>query len=497
METGEIWDCGFRNADLKDEEDDALRPHDLGPWWPRSCGRYNSPMDIRFSAAKLAAKLVGTASRALRAGGGTSLPGKVALHVDPHLLKKLAARLSEGVILITGTNGKTTTARMLAGVLRAQGHSVVHNREGANLRSGLATALLSSEGDVGLLEVDEATIPLVAGDLAPKAIVVTNIFRDQLDRYGELDRTAELIGSAITAAGPATTAVLNADDPRVAALATGASARVIHFGLDHTDAGHYGSQRDSRDCRVCGTALDYQLYFYAHLGHYSCPACGASRPTPAITAADISSESGEMLFQLSTEDSHTKIKLPVPGLYNVYNALAAAGAALALGIPATEAATALEKYRPAFGRMERVDVGGCQILMALVKNPTGFDQVIEAITANESTHSAVIAINDELADGTDVSWLWDVNIERLADLPLLVASGIRGADMAVRLKYAGADLNGIIVERELRRAIERAISGVETEGAVAVICTYTALFEARRALTRLADLKEFWRHEAI
>lgn len=451
-------------------------------------------MDIRFSAAKLAARLVGTASRALRAGGGTSLPGKVALHIDPYLLKKLAAELSEGVILITGTNGKTTTARMLAGMLRQQGYSVVHNREGANLRSGIATALLSDKGDVGLLEVDEATIPLVATDLAPKAIVVTNIFRDQLDRYGELDRTAELIGSAIEAAGPATTAVLNADDPRVAALATGSAARVSHYGLGHADAGHASSQKDSRDCRVCGTALDYQLYFYAHLGHYSCPACGASRPTPTVVAAEIASESGAMRFQLSVEGDHTEVKLPVPGLYNVYNALAAVGAARALGIPAAAAAHTLENYQPAFGRMERVDVGDCRVLLALVKNPTGFDQVIEAITADDSMRSAVIGINDELADGTDVSWLWDVNIERLAGLPLLVASGIRAADMAVRLKYAGAPPESIVMERQLESAIKRAMY---PGGAVAVICTYTALFEARRALARLTDLKEFWRHEVV
>lgn len=455
-------------------------------------------MDIRFVLAVTAAKLGGGLSRRLRFGGGTSFPGLLASRLDPQIVGKLAKRLSKSVI-ITGTNGKTTTANMLARILEASGQKPIHNTAGANLVSGLITAMImGTDGDrarnIGLFEIDEATIPTVAEELQPRVTAVTNIFRDQLDRYGELDRTAALIKKSLSCLGKGATAVLNADDPRVAALADGLKVRPLFFGLE--DSSHASpfidEAKDSNDCFICETALDYRLRYFAHLGNYECPGCGLIRPEPDIRAKNIGLALTNTRLEVETPSGSFLLTLRVSGLYNVYNALAATAAALTLGIDLKVIKQALEQFVPAFGRLEEVKVGDKIVRLMLIKNPTGFNQVIHTLNLDMKPKGLIIAINDNMADGTDVSWLWDVDIERLGEIEWVIAGGIRAEDMAVRLKYAGFDPAKITVENKLDKAIAEGLRRLPADEPLYILPTYTAMLEIREYLKNISDIKAFW-----
>jgi UDP-N-acetylmuramyl tripeptide synthase len=416
-------------------------------------------------------------------------------------------------VIVTGTNGKTTTARLLASVLEDSGYTLVHNRSGANLIYGLATAFLESGGrgksaDIALMEVDEATVPEAVRQLRPLGVVVTNFFRDQLDRYGELDTTVSMVARGLDAMRGRGFIALNADDPLVASLGRGRSGRVVHYGIDDLTCGRkdLSETREQRQCLVCGSELSYDIFFYGHLGRYACPACDFHRPEVAVRGGnvDLLGTRGSRVAVTSAEGEEARVKLNVPGLYNVYNGLAALTAALELGIPLGKAAAAIGRAPASFGRMERIEVEGRSVLLALVKNPAGFNQVLRTLLEDDGPGGPrpapgkqfLIAINDRYADGTDVSWLWDVDFEVLsrpeAGVAGIVVSGIRAHDMAVRLKYAGVRPGLVKCVPAPAQALELALSATSPGDTLYMTPTYTAMLELRDIISRLGYAQQYW-----
>ncbi len=339
-------------------------------------------MSVRLAGAVLVGRAASALSRRLGRGGGTVIAGHVVPRLAPDALARLSAALPEGVALVSGTNGKTTTARLLAEALGAAGRRVVHNRAGANLLTGLLSALVQHtdlrgrpRATCGVFEVDEATLPHAIPPTRPRVIVLTNLFRDQLDRYGEVHYVAEIWRRAVAGLPPEAVLVLNADDPLVAQLGREHRGPVCYYGVEVPELGTPGLPHtaDARLCPACSTPLAYDTAFYGHLGHYRCPGCGLARPTPAVAAtAPLQLGPTGTTLHVRVPTGSLVLALPLPGLYNVYNALAAMAGALALGVAPPTAAQALAGFNAAFGRLERVTVDGRNVALTLVKNPVGF-----------------------------------------------------------------------------------------------------------------------------
>lgn len=460
-------------------------------------------LDPRLSAAVTLGRVASLASRRLGRGGGTALPGVVASWLDPSVLAKLAGQLPRGSALVTGTNGKTTTSRLLAAILGNAGWQLIHNRAGANLSSGLITALIERSnltgrprGDGGLFEVDEAVMPLVLSAIQPRVVVLTNLFRDQLDRYGEIDFVAGRWREAVQSLASDTTLVLNADDPGVAVLGRGTGARVLYYGVDaaQTDVGTLDHAADSKNCPRCGAPLRYDTVRYAHVGTYRCPTGDFARPTPDVIARALSLhgvDATEIDVDGPFGSRHWRFRLP--GLYNTYNLLAAVAGAVALDIPLDAIELAVEGFSAAFGRLERIQVGERTLFFALIKNPVGFTEVLRTILADPGDKHLVIVINDNLADGTDVSWLWDADVEALAGrCGRLTVTGTRGGDMAVRLKYAGVPADRIRQAATVEEALDVGLAEVPDGGTLYVLPTYTAMLELRTLVSRRGYAGHFW-----
>ncbi len=423
--------------------------------------------------------------------------------IAPKAISEIASRLALGSIVVTGTNGKTTTTRMISTVLRKGGLRVMHNRSGANLLTGITATLINQSSlggtpraDVGLFEVDEAAFPAAVQKLQPRLCVVTNLFRDQLDRYGEVDYVASLWRQSLAGLPAASTVLLNADDPRVAALGDGLAARVLYFGVDDVSLGgvNVSHAADSRFCVRCGVPYDYEVVFYSHVGHYRCPSCGLSRPAPQlrVTRAVLLGIEGSRL-EVEGPLGSMELRVRVPGLYNVYNALAATGAGIAMGLKAADIQGGIEEFSAAFGRVERISVGEKELFLALVKNPVGFNEVLSTILREPGERHVLIVINDKFADGTDVSWLWDVDFEMLAGrVAFATVSGLRAEDMAVRLKYAGVDPKLILVEGDTATALEQALQRVPEGGRLYLLPTYTAMLDVRGGLAAAGHTTQFW-----
>lgn len=460
---------------------------------------------LRLVTAILAGKAAGIASRILRRGGGTALPGVIARRVAPQTLRLLSARLANGVALVAGTNGKTTTTRMIAACLTANGVRLLHNRAGANLVSGLtSTALAGSSisgrvrADLGLFEVDEAALPQALDETQPRLVVLHNLFRDQLDRYGEVDTIASAWRVALQRLPASSIVLLNADDPSTAGLGEGLQAQVRYYGLE--DLRHASDSAshiaDAQFCRRCGARYQYQPRFYAHIGHFQCPNCGLTRPRPdfRLERLDLDGEKGARLLISGPPElaAGLEVHVPIPGLYNAQNALAAISAALLLGVPAARIRDTLEQFSAAFGRIERIDADGTPMLMALIKNPIGASETIRMLVSTEALH-LLILINDRHADGTDVSWLWDADFERLAGhVARVTIAGTRAEDMAVRLKYAGIDPALLHVEPDPEQALEIARAHVPAGKTLYALPTYTAMLELRAVLAQRGWVKPFW-----
>ena len=454
-----------------------------------------------FGAKLTAARAVGAASRASGRGGGTTLPGRMLLRMAPDAIARLGKRLDRGSTIVSATNGKTTTAGMIAAALEADGRGPVHNRAGSNMTWGVATALLEQRGSEGLFEVDEAWLPKVAAQLEPSLIVLGNLFRDQLDRYGEMETLAAEWGKTVASRTGRTRFALNADDPAIADLGRdeGGDARagVVYFGIEDAAQALPELQHafDAKHCRRCGHPYAYERAFVGHLGHFSCPNCGATRPRPdvAATAIELRGMSGS-LVTLRTPQGEIELQLPLPGLYNVYNALAAVTAALELGVPPETIASSLQTMRAAFGRVETIAIGPSQLSILLIKNPAGANEVLRTLMleAGEEKLDLWIGLNDRIADGRDVSWIWDADFELLAGgVRRVVCAGTRAPEMALRLKYAGWPESAIEVVPEIEGSLDRALAGAPER--LFALPTYTALLELRKLLAARGLAEEFWR----
>jgi UDP-N-acetylmuramyl tripeptide synthase len=459
---------------------------------------------VRARAAVAAGKLLGVTSRRLGRGGGTALPGLVSERLDPRLAARLARQLGAGRAVVTGTNGKTTTARMLAGIAREAGLRPVHNRSGSNLMRGIGATLLDAAGIDGRLpdgarraavfEVDEATLPYAVRALRPSTVIFTNLFRDQLDRYGEVDSIVTIWRESLRLLPDGAVAVLNADDPSVAGLADGFGGRTLFYGIDDPAVAATVDEHaaDARWCHACGTDYAYDALWYGHLGLWRCPGCGRARPAPAIRATRVEAAGADRQRVTLVEDGRAPLTfdLPLEGLYNAGNALAAFAGARALGIAPEIAARAIGGFAAAFGRQERVVVRGRTLRLLLCKNPAGANQALGTVLAGNEPVRLLVALNDGVQDGRDISWIWDVDFERLAGRAgFALTTGTRASDMALRLKYAGVPAE---VERLPARALDRLIAATPSGGEAFILPTYTAMMLLREMAAARAGKSAFW-----
>ena len=456
-----------------------------------------------FFGAKLAlSRAIGVTSRRSGRGGGTTLPGRVLLRLEPEAIARLGARLEGSRTVVSATNGKTTTAGMIAGILAADGRHPVHNRAGSNMTWGVATALLEQRGSEGLFEVDEAWLPRVSQQLDPSLIVLGNLFRDQLDRYGEMEALADEWAKTVAARSGRTELALNADDPLIADLGRdGEGARrqgVLYFGIEDRSQALPELQHafDAKHCRRCGHPYAYERAFVGHLGHYSCPNCGAERPRPEVAATEIELQGMDgSRSTVRVPGGEIELDLPLPGLYNVYNALAAIAAGLRLGVAPGRIGGALGEMRAAFGRVETIPVDGVPVSILLIKNPAGANEVLRTLMLEGRERGPVdlwIALNDRIADGRDVSWIWDADFELLgAAVRRVVCAGTRASEMALRLKYAGWPAEEIEVVPGIEASLDAAVASAD--GRLFALPTYTALLELRKLLADRGLAPEFWR----
>jgi len=460
-----------------------------------------TPRPSALFGPKLAlARLTGRLSRSSGRGGGTTLPGRLLVGMAPDAIERLAAGLEGGSIVVSSTNGKTTTAGMIATILRRSGRQPIHNRAGSNMHWGVATALLEQRGREGLFELDEAWLPRVAPQLRPRLLVLTNLFRDQLDRYGELERLADEWAVLVDSLVGSCEFALCSDDPLIADLGRDGELRrrpgVTYFGIEDTSQALPQLQHahDAKHCRRCGAPYAYDRAFVGHLGHYSCPNCDADRPAPDVAATEVELRgmSGSRL-RVQTPEGEIELELPLPGLYNVYNALAAITAGLRSGVSLEQIREGLKAVRAVFGRVETIEVSGKPVSILLIKNPAGANEVLRTLSleSGDDGLDVWIALNDKIADGRDVSWIWDADFELLSDLVRrVVCSGTRAPEMALRLKYAGWPQEAIEVMPQIGGSLDQAVA--EAPRRVFALPTYTALLELRNLLANRHLAPEFW-----
>lgn len=446
---------------------------------------------------------VGTLARWTGRGGGTSLPGKVLIRLEPQVISRLAPKLGSGCAVVSATNGKTTTAAMVAAILRRDGIRLVHNRTGANMPGGVASTLASAarrggrvmDGDLGLFEVDELWLPALVEQLNPRVLLLGNLFRDQLDRHGELDSIAERWTELAAATTGRTRLVVCADDPLLAGIGQQAPDSV-YFGVEDDELASPEMQHasDSKHCRVCGHPYSYKTTYLAHLGRWHCRACPADRPTPQVFATDVELRGiRSAAFTLCTPMGELRIDLPLPGLYNVYNALGAAALCLALGVELRQIAGGLQTVEPAFGRAETFALAGDHPMsVLLVKNPAGTNEVLRTLALEGDRLDLFGMLNDGIADGRDVSWIWDVDWEVLGPkVRHMTCSGNRAADLALRMKHAGVDPQRLHLVEDIGSGLDAALA--RSDGPLYALPTYTAMLELRDVLTSRGHTKPFWR----
>ena len=454
-----------------------------------------------------AARAVGELARRAGRGGGTSLPGKVLIRLEPHAIAELSGRLARGSVLVSATNGKTTSAAMVATILERTGLRLVHNRAGANMAGGIASALLGAarpgrriDGDLGLFEVDEFWLDRVSAELDPRAVLLGNLFRDQLDRYGELETIADR-WATVTRSMPADTRlVLNADDPLIADLGRDRDG-VTYFGVEDQSVALPEMQHasDSKHCRRCGAAYVYDAIYLGHLGRYRCPSCGRERPAPSVAAERIELDGTRAArFALRTPAGTDDVELPLPGLYNVYNALGAAALCLGLGVSLADIVSGLHAVTAAFGRGESLAIGDRELSILLVKNPAGANEILRTLALEPGELDLLAILNDRTADGRDVSWVWDADFELVAARALHVTcAGTRAAELALRFKYAGVPVERLSVVPGLASALDAALATAPPSRRLFALPTYTALLELRDELATRGHVSQFWEQDAV
>ncbi|MFA6308260.1 MAG: MurT ligase domain-containing protein [Clostridia bacterium] len=460
-------------------------------------------MNIRLTLAIIVSKLAIKACRLVK-WGGTSLPGTIARKIYPGILKLISKDFN--LIMVTGTNGKTTTTLIIAKMLEENGIEYITNKSGANLVSGITATFIDAVNLMGkstvktaLIEIDEAAFNKFSEQRSPDILVVTNFFRDQLDRYGELYSTLLKVKLGIVNS-PGVKLVLNADDSLCASLGKDTGRDSVYYGFEK-EAYNFNSKNSGSDatfCIYCKTKYEYMQKVYGHLGHFLCPNCGYTRPATEITCSKITAlKSSNSIVKIRLSNTEHDIKINLPGLYNIYNALAALGVSKLFNLDTEKSVRALSIFDSGFGRMESIDVFGKTINVILVKNPTGFNQVLSFLFTEEKDMQIAFAINDKIADGTDVSWLWDVDFEELRTIEnkigIIYASGIRADDMALRLKYAGVSTEKIQIEEDYNNLIEIGLSNTKEGQTFYILPTYTAMLAIRKILKKKYKLKEFWK----
>ncbi len=436
---------------------------------------------VKFYITQFAAKLVYLAIKIIKRSGGTSFVGMFTLKLCPNFLAYCRKYIKKAAITVTGTNGKTTTSGILAHIIE-QKNTAVHNTKGANMLTGVANLFALKtypfkRYDYAVIESDEAYLTKLYDYFKADYLLVTNLFRDQLDRYGELATTASFIQNAIDKNSDLRL-ILNADDPLVTNF--GKNRKAIYYGFEEVE--FYSQEHNSNspsevfNC-ICAEQLEYTKRFFAQEGHYYCSHCGYKRPEPDYKGyVKIYQNYSELTIK---HDSDTyKFKINLVGLYNAYNALGAISCALENGISYNDIKVAISSYKSIFGRAERRVINGHNALIQLIKNPTGASEVLKTVDLNSNI---VIAINDNYADGRDISWLWDSDFEQLKEIKKdIITSGVRAKDMALRLKYAGIPQEKIIVEEDIKRAVEIASKSANIEEDITILPTYTALLKLNK-----------------
>jgi UDP-N-acetylmuramyl tripeptide synthase len=422
---------------------------------------------MRYTLAVLLGRVVSSISKVFHKGAGETWAGEIALRIYPNILKDLSHKLRKGIILVAGTNGKTTTSLMIKKIIEYQGYSVVHNATGANLLNGVVSSLLlSTNKDWGIFEVDENALPQIMNYMHPKIIVLLNLFRDQLDRYGEVDAVAAKWRKSLSILSQNATVVANADDPLITAICEQLDTKKVYIGIEDPSLYREKMQHatDTIYCPKCGTRLTYGGYYYSHLGKWSCGSCGFTHPDVTIAAKDYQS--------------------PIEGVYNRYNTIAAASVGELLQFETAQIQSALDSFTPAFGRMERMLVRGKRVQIVLSKNPTGFNESLQTYLNSHDKGPVLLLLNDRIPDGTDVSWIWDVDFELLSKQKKeIIVSGDRVSDMAVRLKYAVTSLERITIADSLPLSLDVALAKTQRDETLWILATYSAMLDIRGIIT--------------
>jgi len=444
--------------------------------------------NIRIVAAIVVGKLAICLSR-IAGNQGSNLPGRLASRIYPSLIRELGNNTYKDTFIITGTNGKTTTTNMIAAIIREQGCSYVHNQAGANMLAGIATAFISQTNftgtrpyDYALLETDEANVPLLLSMIKPRFILITNFFRDQLDRYGELDYTIKLIKESVKNSD--VEMILNADDPLESHLPQETGRPCWYYGFGDTEYDTFaGSEsREGRYCVICGHELEYLRFHYAQLGGFHCPQCDNHNHISDFLGSEL-----KMAEHIRVRVNNLEIESPYQGFYNAYNILAAVSLTKLAGFTDKVIQKALAEFRPQAGRMETFNINGKRVVLILVKNPTGLNQSLNMLALDRAPKNLFLALNDNAADGRDISWIWDAEVEIIAGeesrINRIICSGQRSGDMAVRIKYAGIGSEKITIEPALQTGIEQTV--LLDSNVSYILCTYTALFASRKILVKM------------
>lgn len=413
----------------------------------------------------------------------SSSPGAYALKICPSLVKGLEKHVSKGIIVTCGTNGKTTTNNIMASALEAKGYKVICNRLGANMLSGIATTLVQEmsifgtlRADYACLEIDEAYTPIVFEQIKPDVMVITNLFRDQLDRYGEIDITSDIIKRAI-AKVPGLKLVLNGDDPLCVQFGRLHGVSAKYYGISERVLPQLDDTKEGRFCPVCGEEQKYSYYHYSQLGDFYCPHCGFKRPRLDFDVKNVKLDT-PMTFDINGQHMSINYK----GFYNIYNIVAVYGALEVLGEDNSAFNFLLKGYRPQIGRMQEYKFNK-PVILSLSKNPAGFNQAIATLKTDKRKKDVIVAINDKANDGRDVSWLWDVDFDKIADenLCTLATTGIRVYDISLRFKYADVPVD--FMTHDMAEAVKRSL---ETSSEVVyVLVNYTALYPTESVLKKL------------
>lgn len=446
-------------------------------------------MSLRFSLAKAAGAVSTWGLRHVAHRPAANLPGKIALKIDPSLLDELRGKCTQGSVITVGTNGKTSTNNLLADAFEASGRTIICNRTGANLAAGISSALLQQPAaQWGVFECDELWLAHVLPHLRSNYVLLLNLFRDQLDRCGEIDRIQTSIAGAL-AASPDTVLVYNADDPLCARIADEVPNRTVAFGLSESMGLAQNTVTDAQMCQKCDGMVRYHYRQYGQLGDYFCDQCDFARPTLGFAGRDIAIGPSGVTMEVCGPAGCESVHTPQPTPYAAYNLVASYALCREVGIPTADFQRAQDAFNPRNGRLQRYRLGGRDVLLNLAKNPTGFNQNLKIVEADRGPKMVAFFINDQVADGRDISWIWDIDFEELADQPdtVVFAGGSRAHDLTVRLKYAGIEAAVIenIEDAFARLGALTAAGVLPADAAVYAIANYTALPPVHAALNAM------------